>query len=112
MGELHYFLGVSVEHTWIGQPAYTQAMIKKFCLNLWARQEQSASDESETVDEILYQSASLLYLSGPDIAFAKHWTAVKRILRWTSSKEQCLDISDADWAGDISVYLWVYLHDE
>lgn len=34
MGELHYFLGVSVqqhsEEIWIGQPAYTQVIIKKF----------------------------------------------------------------------------------
>ena len=33
MGELHYFLGVSVqlraEGIWIGQPAYTQAVVKK-----------------------------------------------------------------------------------
>ena len=38
MGELHYFLGVSVKQSydtgkiWIGQPAYTQAAIKKFGL--------------------------------------------------------------------------------
>ncbi len=112
MGELHYFLGVSVEqntetgYTWIGQPAYTQAVIKKFGLenskpvNTPGTKLVNASDESEIVDETLYQSAvgSLLYLSGwtrPDIAFGvnnvarfcskptkEHWTAVKRILRY------------------------------
>ncbi len=85
MGELHYFLGVSVEQntetsdTWIGQPAYTQAVIKKFGLenskpvSTPGTKLLKASDESETVNETLYQSAvgSLLYLSGwtrPDIA--------------------------------------------
>lgn len=64
-----------------------------------------ASDESETVDETLYQSAvgSLLYLSRPDIAFSvnsvarfcskptkDHWTAVKRIQMEHTTK-QCVD---------------------
>ncbi len=146
MGELHYFLGVSVEQntetgdTWIGQPAYTQAVIKKFGLENSkpvstpvnpGTKLLKASDESETVDETLYQSAvgSLLYLSGwtrPDIAFSvnsvarfcskptkDHWTAVKRILRYLNgtpdygllysrNDETMCGYSDADWAGDVS----------
>ena len=115
MGELHYFLGVSVQQnsqsgtTWIGQPAYTQAVIKKFGLEhsrtvttpaTPGTKLLKATEQSETVDAALYQSAvgSLLYLSGwtrPDITFAvsnvarycsnptkEHWTAVKRILRY------------------------------
>lgn len=115
MGELHYFLGVSVKQnfdtgqTWIGQPAYTKAVIEKFGMehSKPARTPMAqgtkllkAIEHSEMVDAALYQSAvgSLLYLSGwtrPDIAFSvssvsrfcskptkEHWTAVKRILRY------------------------------
>ena len=90
-----------------------------------------STDESERVDQTLYQSAvgSLLYLSigtRPDITYAvssvakfcadpskQHLTAVKRILRYLKgtahlgllySKDDCNDCvgySDADWAGDI-----------
>ena len=113
MGELHYFLGVSVRQhprgTWIGQPAFTQAVIEKFGMGECRSVNTpvtpgtkllKATEQSEIVDATLYQSAvgSLLYLSGwtrPDIAFAvnqvvrfcssptkEHWTAVKRILRY------------------------------
>ena len=34
MGKLHYFLGIvqndKTNHVWIGQPAYTEALLKKF----------------------------------------------------------------------------------
>ena len=114
MGEIHYFLGVSVmqrpEEIWIGQPAYTRAVIKKFgmehckpanTLVTPGAKLLKATEQSEIVDATLYQSAvsSLLYLSSgwtrPNIAFAvsnvarfcssptkEHWTAVKRILRY------------------------------
>ena len=115
MGELHYFLGVSVKQSyetgkiWIGQPAYTRAVIKKFGLEHCkpvttpvtpGTKLLKATEHSEMVDETLYQSAvgSLLYLSGwtrPDISFSvsnvarfcscptkEHWTAVKRIFRY------------------------------
>ena len=115
MGELHYFLGVSVKQNsetgeiWIGQPAYTQAVIKKFGLEHCkpvttpvtpGMKLLKNTEQSEMVDATLYQSAvgSLLYLSGwtrPDIAFSvsnvarfcssptkEHWTAVKRIFRY------------------------------
>ena len=113
MGELHYFLGVSVqqcsEEIWIGQPTYTQAVIKKFGMEYCKHGNTTkapgtkllkATEQSEIVDPTLYQSAvgSLLYPSGwtrPDIAFAvsqaakfcfsptkEHWTAVKHILRY------------------------------
>ena len=88
MSELHYFLGVSVqqcaEGIWIGQPAYIQALIKKFGMEHCKSANTpvtpgtkllKATEQSEIVDATLYQSAvgSLLQLSGwsrPDIAFA------------------------------------------
>ena len=113
MDELHYFLGVCVQQRsdeiWIGQPTYTQAIIKKFGMEHCKPANTpvtpgtkllKATEQSELVDATLYQSAvgSLLHLSGwtrPDIAFAvshvarfcssptkEHWTAVKRILRY------------------------------
>ena len=113
MGELHYFLGVIVqqcsEEIWIGQPTYTQAVIKKFRMEHCKPANTpiapgtkllKATEQCEIVDPTLYQSAvgCLLYLSGwtrPDIAFAvsqvgnfcssptkEHWTAVKRNLRY------------------------------
>ena len=92
----------------------------------------SVTEESEVVDQRLYQSAvgSLLYLScwtRPDITFAvsnvarfcskpmkQHWTAVKRIMRYLRGTQNydilytrdCVtDVegySDADWAGDVN----------
>ena len=113
MGELHYFLGVSVqqraEGIWIGQPAYTQAVVKRFGMEHYKPANTpvtpgtkllKATEQSEIVDATLYQSVvgSLLHLSGwtrPDIAFAvsnvaricssptkEHWTVVKHILRY------------------------------
>ena len=115
MGELHYFLGVSVKQnsetgkTWISQPAYIQAVLEKFELEHCkpvntpvtpGTKLLKATEQSNMVDATLYQSVvgSLLYLSGwtrPDITFAvcsvarfcsspttKHWTVVKRILRY------------------------------
>ena len=90
LGELHYFLGVSVKQssktkqTWIGQPAYTQAVIKKFGMDhskpastpmASGTKLLKATDQSEMVNTATYQSAvgSLLYLSGwtrPDITFS------------------------------------------
>ena len=80
LGKLHHFLGVTVTQNhergtvWIGQPSYTEAILQKFGMgdaksvktpvsaNLKLLK---ASDESETVDQNLYQSAvgSLLYLT-------------------------------------------------
>jgi len=88
MGELHYFLGVSVrqrsDEIRIGQPTYTQAVIKKFGMEhckpantpvIPGTKLLKGTEQSEIVDATLYQSAvgSLLHLSGwtrPDIAFA------------------------------------------
>ena len=113
MGELHYFLGVKIvqDHQngmgWIGQPAYTDSMLHKYGMvdakPVTTPVESSSkliktTEECETVDQVLYQSAvgTLLYLSvgtRPDITFAvsnvakycakpnkQHWVAVKRIL--------------------------------
>ena len=115
LGELNYFLGVNIvqDHkngtVWIGQPLYTQNVLKRFGMEDAKPVSTPASvntkllkgsEESEYVDQDLYRSAvgSLLYLSTmtrPDIAYAvgnvarfsakptkQHWTAVKRILRY------------------------------
>ena len=115
MGELEYFLGVAVNQNkksgavWIGQPVYTRKAIEKFNMSeakpVATPVDSSvkltkAEEDSETIDQGLYQSAvgCLLYLSTwkrPDIAFAvsnvakfcsnpskEHWTAVKWILRY------------------------------
>ena len=90
MGELKYFLGVAVNQNkksgavWIGQPVYTRKVIKKFNMSeakpVATPVDSSvkltkAEEDSETIDQGLYQSAvgCLLYLSTwtwPDIAFA------------------------------------------
>ena len=90
MGELHYFLGVSVKQnsetgeTWISQPAYIQAVLEKFGLEHCkpvntpvtpGTKLLKATEQSNMVDATLYQSVvgSLLYLSGwtrPDITFS------------------------------------------
>jgi hypothetical protein len=115
MGELRYFLGVTIdqktnsESIWMGQPGYTQRILKKFNMDEakpvstpvdTSVKLTKAEEENETVDQGLYQSAvgSLLYLSmwtRPDITYAvsnvskfcskpckEHWTAVKRIMRY------------------------------
>ena len=108
-GELHYFLGVQEGIVWIGQPTFTEAVLRKYGMDDSKHVKTpvslnckllKASEESEVVDQALYQSAvgSLLYLatrSRPDIAFAvnnvarfcskstkEHWMAVKRIFRY------------------------------
>ena len=90
MGELHYFLGVHVKQNsgtgrfWIGQPGYTEAMLKIFGMEnckpvntpiTSGTKLMKATDDSKRVDIKLYQSAvgCLLYLSGwtrPDIAYS------------------------------------------
>ena len=149
MGQLSYFLGVKVVQNkengsiWIGQPCYTEEILKRFTMdqakpmktpvNACEKLNQ-ATEDSETVDKNLYQSAvgSLLYLSThtrPDIAFAvsnvakfcsrptkEHWTAVKRIMRYLkgttsygllyceTNPKNCVGYSDADWGGDTDDY--------
>ena len=124
---------------WIGQPVYTQDILEKFGMSNakpvstpvdTSMKLVKATDDSDEVDQGLYQSAvgSLLYLSSrtrPDITYAvsnvaqfstkpnrQHWTAVKRIMRYlrgTSNfgllytkeeSKECVGYSDADWAGD------------
>ena len=113
LGSLHYFLGVQVKQdekgTWIGQPTFTESILQKYGMSDAKPVKTpvsvnskllNASEESELVDQSLYQSAvgSLLYLATrtrPDISFAvnnvarycskptkSHWTAVKRIFRY------------------------------
>ena len=94
---------------WIGQPAYTENLLKKFGMDT-SKPESTpvdtstkfvrATEDEQSVDQQLYQSAigSLLYLSvgtRPDITYAvstmakfgaspteKHWIGVKRIMRY------------------------------
>ena len=94
---------------WIGQPAYTEALLKKFEMDQAkvsatpvdsSNKLVKASEGDNAFDQHMYQSAvgSLLYLSvatRPDIVYAvsnvvkfsanpttQHWTAVKRIMRY------------------------------
>ena len=111
MGKLHYFLGLKVVQDeesgdiWIGQPAYTENLLKKFGMDT-SKQVSTPVDTStkfaedeQSVDQQRYQSAigSLLYVSvgtRPDITYAvstmakfstkptkQHWIGVKRIMR-------------------------------
>ena len=114
MGELEYFLGVAVNQNkksgavWIGQPMYTRKVIKKFNM----RQAKpvatpvdssvkltKAEEDSETIDQGLYQSAvgCLLYLSTwtqPDIAFA-----VSNVAKFCSNpSKRALDSGETDSA--------------
>ena len=115
MGKLHYFLGMKVVQNdetnvvWIGQPVYTQTLLKKFGMedakSVKTPVETSTklvkgTEEQEKFDQKMYQSAvgSLMYLSvgtRPDITCAvnnvakfssqpttEHWTGVKRIMRF------------------------------
>lgn len=145
LGPLNYFLGVNIvqdaEKVFIGQQTYARNVLKKFdmenCKHISTPVDTSlklvsASDDSQCVDQKLYQSAvgSLLYLSiktRPDITFAvsnvsrfcsrpteQHWKAVVRIfkylkgtidygLNYVKMSYSCISgYSDADWAGDVN----------
>jgi hypothetical protein len=113
MGELNYILGLQVVRkdgkVWIGQPSYSENMLKKFgmadCKPCETPVDVSSklvkgTEDSKPMNKEKYQSAvgSLLYLSSatqPDITFAvnsvakfsanpteEHWIAVKRIFRY------------------------------
>ena len=89
MGKLHYFLGVKIaypgsEKIWIGQPAYTEEVMKRFQMEN-SKPTATTIDNSAKLTKVtegsklfnqeLYQSAigSLLYLSTttrPGIAYA------------------------------------------
>ena len=110
IGKLHYFLGMTIKQTdekiWIGQPKYTENLLKKFgmqdCKPVSTPVEpgqklEAATDRDLTVDQQKYQSAigSLMYLSvctRPDISFAvgnlakfssqptkHHWNGLKHL---------------------------------
>ncbi|KAK3719576.1 hypothetical protein QZH41_006798 [Actinostola sp. cb2023] len=121
MGELKYFLGVQVIQedgkVWIGQPTYTENILKKFgmenCKPVSTPVDPNFKLTKAGADNVPhnqsdYQSVvgSLLYLSSvsrPDIAFAvsnvaryssnptnEHWAAVKRILRYLKDSHACV----------------------
>ncbi len=120
---------------WIGQPGYTEKLLESFGMDQAKvnatpvetnNKLVKASDDEEMYDQQKYQSAvgSLLYLSvatRPDITYAvnnvekfcahptvKHWTAVKRIMRYLrgttnfgieyvcQSEKRCIGYSDSD----------------
>ena len=135
MGTLHYFLGVKVVQKastgeiWIGQPNFTNELLKKFQMSESKPVEtpcdpgmklSKKTENEEEFDTIKYQSAvrSLLYLltrSRPDLAFAvgnaarycsqpsqQHWSAVKRIFRYlrgTTDLGLLYQPDNADLAG-------------
>ena len=90
MGNLHYFLGISIlqddktGNVWIRQPAYVESILKKFGMNNSKpvstpidpnTKLTKTTDDKQSIDQQLYQSAirSLLCLSGgtrPDITFS------------------------------------------
>ena len=125
---------------WIGQDAYVGKVLERFGMqdakSVVTPVDASsklvkAAEDDVMFDKGVYQSAvgSLLYLSTgtrPDIAFAvgnvarfsanstkRHWTGVKRILRYlkgtsdlglhysSSVDEDLVGYSDSDWAGDL-----------
>ncbi len=93
LGKLQHFLGITVVQdeekgcTWIGQPAYTESLLKKFsmqdCKPVGTPVDVNtklvkATDEEVCVDQQLYQSAigSLMYISistRPDITTVGTW---------------------------------------
>ena len=128
---------------WMGQPLYTDTFLRKFGMdqakpiktpvNVSEKLTQ-ADEEFKKVDQAVFQSAvsSLLYLSTctrSDIAYAvsnvakfcskpttRHWSAVKRILRYLRGTfdyglqyvgdglQESVGYSDADWAGEVDNY--------
>ena len=125
---------------WIGQPAYVRKVLERFGMQDaksvatpvdTSSKLVKATEDDVLVDQSIYQSAvgSLLYLSTstrPDIAFAvsnvakfsanpttRHWTGVKRILRYlkgtsdlglhytSSDVDDLIGYSDSDWAGNL-----------
>ena len=143
LGQVNSFCGVKIIQNlekWVGQPSYTESILKHFNMRdaKAAKTPVNSSlklikalDDSECMDQELYQSAvgKLLYLSTcsrPDIAFAvskvarytskptvEHWKAVKHIFRYLvgtinhgilfsrSSSSECIRYSDADWGGEL-----------
>ena len=89
MDELHYFLGVSVQQCsdeiWIGQPTYTQAIIKKFGMehckpaNTPVTQGTKLLKATEQADIASHVGR---FCSGPT---KEHWTAVKCIIRYLTT---------------------------
>ena len=125
---------------WIGQPLYTEKILQRYGMQDSKPVDTPVSPDvklvaTERADDVcnqqLYQAVigSLLYLSTktrPDIAYAvcsvarfcsqptkRHWTAVKRILRYLrgtsnlgliyreDNPRAITGYSDADWAGDV-----------
>ena len=137
MGELEYILGVKVVQDsskgqiWIGQPSYTESVLKKFGMEdskpietpIESNQKLcKATDTCTLFDQEQYQSAvgSLLYLSvktRPDITYAvnsvarycarptiQHWKAVKRIMRYLKGTQSLGILYRSDGPTDFVGY--------
>ena len=105
----------NLHYIWIGQPAYTKALLKRFSMEnsnavdtpFNVSTKLVKTQESENLcDKTKYQSAigSLLFLSNrtrPDLSYAvgktaryssnpstTHWSAVKRIMRYLRGTEE------------------------
>ena len=105
--------------TWVGQPTYIQAIVKKFGLEHCkpvttpmtpGTKLLKATEQSKMADAALYQSAvgSLLYLSGwtrLDISFA-----VSSVARFCSSNQGTLDCGEAYlYIPEGNIKLWFTL---
>eukprot|EP00253_Pinus_taeda_P013307 PITA_13307 len=132
LGLLHYYLGVEVWQTenniFLSQSKYARNLVDKFrmqdCKPATTPMEPglklSAQSSSPLVDETLFRQlvGSLIYLTAtrPDINFAvsyisrftstpkaDHWIAAKRVLRYTSKKQQAVALSstEAEYQGAV-----------
>lgn len=129
VGELHYFLGVSVKQSsesskiWIGQPSYTQAVLQKLGFEnckpavtpvVQGTKLMKATEDSELFDATLFKSAvgMLLYLSGwtrPDVTFA-----VSSVARYCSkpTKEHWMAIKTYPKIPKKDSQLWITVFKE
>lgn len=83
MGELHHFLGMTIvqdqekKSVWIGQPAYTENLLKKFGMqdckpvSTISSKLMTATDEDLCIGQQLYQSA---IGSMHDVSLCEHQT--------------------------------------
>ena len=136
MGKLYYFLGVKIAYPvsgkiWIGQPAYTAEVLKRFqmenskptatSIDTGAKLTKPTED-SKLFNQELYQSAigSLVYLytrTRPDIANAvsnvarfcskptmEHWKSIKHIMRYLNGTRNYGLLHDKEKVTDFIEY--------
>ena len=136
IGKLHYFLGVKIayagsEKIWIGQPAYTAEVLKRFQMENFkptatpiktGAKLTKATEDSKLFNQELYQSAigSLLYLSTrirSDIANVvsnvarfcskptmEHWKSIKHIMHYLNGTRNYGLLYDKEKVTDFMGY--------